>query len=59
MIIIIDLICSQWIELDAFSHMCNIVNSCTFTREIASIGCICHAQVTNSKDNEGGAVTTE
>ena len=53
------MICSQWIELDAFSHMCNIVNSCTFTRDIDSICCICHAQVNNSKDNEGGAVTTE
>ena len=56
---IIDLIRSQQIELDVLSHMCNIVNSWSFTHYIASTYCIWNAQVTQFKENEGGAVTTE
>ena len=55
----IDLIRSQRIELDVMSHMCNIMNSCSFTCGVASIGCICNSKVTHFKDNDGGAVTTE
>ena len=55
---IIDLIRSQGIDLDVLSHMCNIVNSRSFTCDIASTGCICNARVTRFIYNGGGAVTT-
>ena len=55
----IDMIRSQWIDIDLLSHLCNIASSWSFTRDIASKVCICHDQVTRLKDNEGGYVTTE
>ena len=53
------MICLQRIEIDVLSHMYNIVNSWSFTREMYITGLIYHAQVTHLKDNEGEAVTTE
>ena len=49
----------QRIEIDVLSHIYNIVNSWSFTRDIYITGFACNAQVTNLKDNEGEAVTTE